>query len=70
MRPAIVSGIVTGNVSVSYWPIFSPSVATVPEVFVNVNSAQSHSRFLSGELSFKLNKRKYFSHSHFFSNYT
>ena len=24
MSPAIVSGIVTGDVSVSYWPIFSP----------------------------------------------
>ena len=45
MRPAIVSGIVTGDVSVSYWPIFfSPSLATVPEVFVKVNSAQSRSR--------------------------
>ena len=44
MRPAIVSGIVTGDVSVSYWPIFFPSLATVPEVFVNVNSAQSRSR--------------------------
>ena len=45
MRPAIVSGIVTGDVSVSYWPIFFfPSLATVPEIFVKVNSAQSRSR--------------------------
>ena len=56
MRPAIVSGIVSGDVSVSYWPIFfSPFLTTVPEVFVKVNSAHSRSRFLSGELSFKLN---------------
>ena len=31
MRHASVSGIVTGDVSVSYWPIFSLSVVTVPE---------------------------------------
>ena len=36
MLPAIVSG----NGPVSYWPIFSMSLVTVPEVFVNVNSAQ------------------------------
>ena len=34
-----------GNVSVSYWPIFS-----VPEVFAKVNSTQISSRFYSGEL--------------------
>ena len=43
--PAIVSGIVTGDVSVSYWLIFSPSLVTVPEVFAKVNSTQSLSRF-------------------------
>ena len=40
MSPAIVSGIVTGDAPVSYWPIFSPSLVTVPEVFAWVNSAQ------------------------------
>ena len=33
MSPAVASGIVTGDASVSYWPIFSPSLVTVPEVF-------------------------------------
>ena len=40
MSPAIVSGIVTGDVPVSYWPIFFLSLVTVPEVFAWVNSAQ------------------------------
>ena len=40
MRPAIVSGIVTGDAPVSYWPIFLPSLVTVPEVFAKVNSTQ------------------------------
>ena len=31
--PAIVSGIVIGNALVSYWPMFSLSLVTVPEVF-------------------------------------
>ena len=39
MRPAIFSGIVTGNV-----PFFL-SLITVPEVFAKVNSAQIPSRF-------------------------
>ena len=48
MRPAVVSGIVTGNASVSYWPIFLPlSPVTVPDVFAKVDSAQFSSRFLS-----------------------
>ena len=51
MRPAIVSGIVPDNALVSYWSIFSLSLVTVPEVFVKVNSAQSPSCFLSGELA-------------------
>ena len=51
MRPAIVSGIVPDNALVSYWSIFSLSLLTVPEVFVKVNSAQSPSCFLSGELA-------------------
>ena len=38
MCPAIVSGIVTGDVSVSYWPMFFPlSLATVPEVIAKVS---------------------------------
>jgi len=40
MGPAIVSGIVTGNPLVSYWPFFSQSLATVPEVFSKVNPAK------------------------------
>ena len=50
MRPAIVSGIVTGDVPVSYWPIFfCLSAVTGPEVFAEVNSVQTPSRFHSGE---------------------
>ena len=50
VRPAIVSGIVTGDVPVSYWPIFfCLSPVTVPEVFAEVNSVQSPSRFHTGE---------------------
>ena len=45
MRPAVVSGIVTGGASVSYWPIFSLFLVTVPEVFAKVNSAQFRSCF-------------------------
>ena len=33
MSPAIVSGIVTGDAPVSYWPFFFLSLVTVPEVF-------------------------------------
>ena len=40
MSPAVASGIVSEDASVSYWPIFSPSLVTVPEVFAWVNSAQ------------------------------
>ena len=40
MRPAIVSGIVTGNTPVNYWPI-----VTAPDsVFARVNSSQFPSR--------------------------
>ena len=49
MRPAIDSGIVTGDLPVSYWPIFPLSLTTVPEVFAKVNSTQFSSRFESGE---------------------
>ena len=45
MRPAIVFGIVTGDVPVSYWPIFSLFLITVPEVFANVKSVQFPSHF-------------------------
>ena len=49
VRPAIVSGIVTGDVPVSYWPIFfCLSPVTVLEVFAEVNSVQSPSRFHTG----------------------
>ena len=36
MRPAIGSGIATGDAPVSYWQIFSLSLVTVPEVFMKV----------------------------------
>ena len=45
MRPAIVSGIVTRDALVSYWPIFSLSLVTVPEVFMKVKSAKFSSCF-------------------------
>ena len=43
------SAIDSGDVLNSYWPIFSLSLVTVPEVFTNVNSVQFPWRFLSGE---------------------
>ena len=48
MRPAIASGIATGDAPVSYWPIFSLSLVTVPEVFMKVKSAKFSSCFLKG----------------------
>ena len=30
MRPAIASGLVTGDASISYWPIFSPFLSYTP----------------------------------------
>ena len=46
VRPAVVSGIVTGDAPVSYWPtVFPLSLVTVPEVFAKANSAQFSSRF-------------------------
>ena len=51
MRLAIVSGIIFGDETVSYWPIFSLSLVTVPKVFAKVNSVQFPSRFLSGEFA-------------------
>ena len=39
MRPAIVSGMVTGEAPISFWPIFFPfSCVTLQEVFAKVNS--------------------------------
>ena len=40
MRPAVVSGIVTGVALISDWPIFSLSLVTVSKVFAKVNSSQ------------------------------
>ena len=40
MGSAIDSGIVTGDVLDSYWPIFSLSFVKVLEVFAKVNSVQ------------------------------
>lgn len=45
MCPAIISGIVTGDAPVSYWPIVFLSLVAVPEVFAKLNSAQFPSRF-------------------------
>ena len=60
--PAIVSGIVIGNALVSYWPMFSLSLLTVPEVFAwhsflpvskvtNWQSFFNKEGFLRGEMS-------------------
>ena len=57
MRPAIVSRIVIGNLPVSYWPVFTLSLVTVPEVFANVNSDQFPSRLLSVESLEQLRNR-------------
>ena len=46
MRLAIVSGMVTGEAPVSYWPIFSLSLVT--EGFAKVKSAQFSSRIFRG----------------------
>lgn len=55
MRSAIVSGIVTKNAPVSYWPFF-----LVPEVFAKVNSSQ-FPRFYSGAyLTITLGKVNFF----------
>ena len=42
MRPAIVSGIVTGDAPVSYWQFLANFS---PKVFAKVKSAHSPSRF-------------------------
>ena len=47
MHPAVVSGIVTGDAPISYWPIFfSLPLVTVPERHGEVNSAQFFFLFL------------------------
>ena len=45
MCPAMVSGIVTDDAPVSYWPIFPMFLVTVPDAFAKVNSAQVPSIF-------------------------
>ena len=41
MCPAVVSGIITGDVPVSYWPVFfSLSLVTVSEVFAACNESR------------------------------
>ena len=45
MCPAIGSGIASGDAPVSYWPLFSLSLVTVPEVFMKVKSAKFSSCF-------------------------
>ena len=49
MCPAIVSGIVTRDATVSYWLIFSLPLVTIPEVFAKVNSPQFPSHFYNGD---------------------
>ena len=44
----ILSGIVSGDAPLSYWPIFSLSLVTVPEAFAEGNLAQFPSQ--SGEI--------------------
>ena len=44
MCPSVNPGVVAGDVPVGYWPIFSLSLATVPEVFAKVYSGQFPSR--------------------------
>ena len=44
----ILSGIVSGDAPLSYWPIFSLSLVTVPEAFAKGNLAQFPSQ--SGEI--------------------
>ena len=38
MRPAFVSGMVTGDAPVNYWPIFPLSWVTLQEIFAKLNS--------------------------------
>ena len=45
MRPAVVSGILTADAQVSYWPISFLTLETDPEVFAKVNSVQLPSGF-------------------------
>ena len=40
MCPATISGMVSEDAPVSYWPIFSLFLITVPEVFAKVDSTQ------------------------------
>ena len=63
MRSAIVCGMVTGDLPVSYWPIFFfQSLVTVPGVFAQkVNSAQFPS--LTWRIKFKAAaNQKYLTH--------
>ena len=55
MLPAVASGIVTGDAPVSYWPIFSLSLVTLPEVFAKKDAYIS--RLLQDEaFSWRLGK--------------
>ena len=46
MCPVIVSGIVSEDAQISYWPLFSLSLITVPEIFAKFNLYPS--RILTG----------------------
>ena len=49
MCPAVFLLITTGDVLVSYWPMFFLSLVTVPEVFAKVNSTQFSSHIFSSQ---------------------
>ena len=51
MIPAVVSGIVTGEAPVRYWPIFSLSVVTVPEDFAKNNLVPVSLSFLKWQIN-------------------
>ena len=44
MCPSVNPGVVAGDMPVGYWPIFSLSLATVPEDFAKVYLGQFPSR--------------------------
>ena len=50
MRPAIVSGIATGDAPVSYWPIFCPGPSNSPISLCESNSTQFPGLSDCGEL--------------------
>ena len=49
MCPVVFLLTFTGNMLVSYWPMFFLSLVTVPEVFAKVNSTQFSSHIFSSQ---------------------